>query len=177
MTEESDDWSIWWSKHLMIEASDDWKMSSDDWKKLSDDWKMWKKLSDDFPIWWLKNLMVEKSDGWRSDDWSLGWLKNLMTEASDDRIQVDWSLTCKHIIQNQSQQHVLRSCVENTLLFQGPQDLRAMQQTGGSGVLPHLQDCLHGERLWHGGLRQRALWGELEALWALGRTRGNSLHY
>ena len=99
--------------------------------------------------------MVDKSDGWRSDDWSLGWLKNLMTEASDDRIQVDWSLTCKHIIQNQSQQHVLRSCVENTLLF----------QTGGSGVLPHLQDCLHGEGLWHGGFHhQRALWRKLEVL-------------
>ena len=139
-------WKIWWFKHLMFEESDDWKM----WRKKY--------------FWWFSNLMIEKSDGWRSDDWSLGWLKNLMTEASDDRIQVDWSLTCKHIIQNQSQQHVLRSCVENTLLFQGPQDLRAMQQTGGSGVLPHLQDCLHGEGLWHGGFHQRALWRKLEVL-------------
>ena len=27
--------------------------------------------------------------------------------------------------------------------------------------MPHLQDCFHGEGLRHGGLYQRALWGEL----------------
>ena len=46
----------------------------------------------------------------------------------------------------------------------GPQDLRAMQPRGGSGVLPHLRDCLHGERLRHGGLCQRALGGELKVV-------------
>ena len=49
------------------------------------------------------------------------------------------------------------SCLKYTLYPEGPQDLQAMQREGGSGVLPHLQDCLHGEGLWHGGLRQRAL--------------------
>merc|ERR1719209_1549152 len=28
------------------------------------------------------------------------------------------------------------------VLPEGPQDLQAMQRNGGSGVLPHLQDCL-----------------------------------
>ena len=52
-----------------------------------------------------------------------------------------------------------------TLLYPaGPQDLRVLQREGGSGVLPHLQDRLHGEGLRHGGLCQRALRGELKVI-------------
>ena len=59
-----------------------------------------------------------------------------------------------------------------TLLYPaGPQDLRVLQREGGSGVLPHLQDRLHGEGLRHGGICQRALWGELEVI------RANSVNF
>ena len=56
------------------------------------------------------------------------------------------------------------SCLKYTPYSEGPQDLRAMQQEGRRGVLPHLQDCLHGKGLRHGGLCQRALWGVVEVI-------------
>ena len=92
MLDASDAWRIWCLTHLMLDASDAWRI----WCLTH----LMRDASDAWCIWCLMHLMLDASDAWciwclthlmldASDDWCIWWMTHLMLDASDA-----WRIWC-----------------------------------------------------------------------------------